>query len=1021
MLLRRIGLLSLAMLAAACAPGVDKTPGPTEIDTAVFDVTSAVPQIPQPNDLVLTSDVSGLPVPDAQKDLLREFQKAGGFPNDQEVAITIDFQSTNISSSGLPTSSAPDLDLTTVIPGQTVVVIANATGVGGGVSQATLEPVTAADYSKGTDRGTLTLHNKGHLRWTAGAEYIVGVRGGPNGVKLTNGHSIAPSSTTFLLIQDKDLSKPENETLIQLQLGSRVAAAAAGAQLEALRQGVFVKAGAFDAVDTAFPHKELALLQTFKVAPLGAAHVETDPAAGKIPLPSDFLLDPANGGKTVVFNTAFGPAAAGLATLDGFSTTAMILAPTSNFVDARTVTKDNVFLYELTAAGPVLVDPATYETEPSAITATPANTTCGATGPCFSPTIGLQPAAPAVSNNLTSKPLKEKTEYGVIITNRVKDLGGLGLSRSTIGKLLLFTSPLATGTTSNLIGIPPSQAVPLESMRQAVAVLVQKATADHKITGSAEVAMAYTFRTQSITADALNLGAAPYAKLPAATGVPFCATPSNPTACIKNESPAAAFDRFGVDKVKVPFSHLAAILEVQIITLNLLDPATGAFRSDQTVCANPDPTQNPCLEFIKANVAVPNLLAAGVTPPPLCPDGSGLRCAPLVVFRHGINGGRGQMLPIADTLAASGMVTVAIDANKQGERAYCSQDAECVPGFKCISDATLKGQADKVPPGYCQAAGTTASAANLGKNLLYRPVLCPIIGNCPTYDPTNQVNATGGVPVNSGEYLISVNFFRTRDSFRQDILDESQLIRVMAPLTTPAANTHLVYEALKTAGIQINPAQVYYVGQSLGAINGTVDAAVNPRISKVALNVGGGTVVDTYTNSPSFSTQIAALLASVGIDKAKDPAGYLQFLSVAKWILDPADPINFAQYLKLKPLPNLLANPNGSVPQTAKKVLGQRAQCDSTVPDLFEVLLANNIGLSPLSQTTATVTVFTTDQSFTTPLTCPPFAASPGAGVVSHAFLTNFTNVSLTNQAQADIANFFLTDALPAPVRIPAP
>jgi len=89
------------------------------------------------------------------------------------------------------------------------------------------------------------------------------------------------------------------------------------------------------------------------------------------------------------------------------------------------------------------------------------------------------------------------------------------------------------------------------------------------------------------------------------------------------------------------------------------------------------------------------------------------------------------------------------------------------------------------------------------------------------------------------------------------------------------------------------------------------------------------------------------------------------------------------------------------------------------VPDLFEVLLANNVGLSPVSASASTVTVFTTDPSFNSPRTCPPFAASPGAGAVKHGFLNNFEVPSLTNQAQADIANFFATDALPAPVRVP--
>ena len=137
------------------------------------------------------------------------------------------------------------------------------------------------------------------------------------------------------------------------------------------------------------------------------------------------------------------------------------------------------------------------------------------------------------------------------------------------------------------------------------------------------------------------------------------------------------------------------------------------------------------------------------------------------------------------------------------------------------------------------------------------------------------------------------------------------------------------------------------------------------------------------------------------------------------YILDPADPMNFAQYLKLKQLPDLLADQTGATPMTPKKVLGQRAQCDATVPDVFQILLYNNVGLTPLSLTSSQVTVFTSDPTgaANNPFVCP-------SGLVAHGFLTNWTSPNagsptLTTQAQNDIANFFQTDALPAPVRVP--
>jgi len=40
--------------------------------------------------------------------------------------------------------------------------------------------------------------------------------------------------------------------------------------------------------------------------------------------------------------------------------------------------------------------------------------------------------------------------------------------------------------------------------------------------------------------------------------------------------------------------------------------------------------------------------------------------------------------------------------------------------------------------------------------------------------------------------------------FRQDIIDQSALVRVMAPIAVPATGTHYVYETMKAAGMQVN-------------------------------------------------------------------------------------------------------------------------------------------------------------------------------------------------------------------------
>lgn len=301
-------------------------------------------------------------------------------------------------------------------------------------------------------------------------------------------------------------------------------------------------------------------------------------------------------------------------------------------------------------------------------------------------------------------------------------------------------------------------------------------------------------------------------------------------------------------------------------------------------------------------------------------------------------------------------------------------------------------------PGTCGAAGYAT-----------HPVSPTCVGACATA-------ATDGVSLVSGNYLISSNFFRTRDSLRQDLIDQSQLVRVMAFVPTSAPPTgHVVFDHMAARGVVIDPATVYYSGKSLGAIQGAMNVATNPRISKAGLNVGGGTVVDLFTQSPAFASQVSQLLTGLGI--APGTSQYLQFLVVAKTILDPADPVNFVGHLTHDTLPNLL----GTGAQAPKKVLAQMANCDQTVTNPFNLIYASNIPLAPLPSSpaffgggTGTLQLFVTAPFDPATFgTCSPLPAS----AVEHSFLTDWLSPTLTENAQTDMARFVMTDAAPPTVQ----
>src|SRR6266702_4628203 len=452
---RRLLTAALASVAiGACAPSIEKHQNPASTDYVVFD--PATSQIPLPNDLALQTAATQA---GANGELLRSFVAQGGFPNDQEVPITVDVQRFSY---GATTQKAPPTE-----PVDTSTVVVNGAGgkpptvalfekKAGAAAAAPVDPTTiTVAYVEQADRGTITIHNKAHAvtlspgdviksqRWNPGSQYVVLVNGGPNGVKLQGGGELTAMPTMFLLTQGVDLSLPQNQYL--LPGDGRQGRAATGAQLEAIRQS-YIKAGLIgtgSAAEQLFgpgATKGLLSIQTFQIAPAPVAgapstFVVTDASAGIVPLPSDLLLDPTT--NKVVNNPAFGGLAAGIATLDGFSTTAMELSQTTAPVVAATVTKDTVFLYDLSnPAAPVRLKElqetlgtggtgAAFVAEPFVITqklvgGVPTPCTAGDSAAlCASTAIGLQPAVPVplgpTGPFLALPPLKEGVEYAVLV------------------------------------------------------------------------------------------------------------------------------------------------------------------------------------------------------------------------------------------------------------------------------------------------------------------------------------------------------------------------------------------------------------------------------------------------------------------------------------------------------------------------------------------------------------------------------------------------------------------------------
>src|SRR5262249_55642119 len=161
----------------------------------------------------------------------------------------------------------------------------------------------------------------------------------------------------------------------------------------------------------------------------------------------------------------------------------------------------------------------------------------------------------------------------------------------------------------------------------------------------------------------------------------------------------------------------------------------------------------------------------------------------------------------------------------------------------------------------------------------------------------------------------------TRDCFRQTAVDLLQLVR--------AIQTGIDLDG--DGSPDLDASHIYYAGQSLGAIYGTILNALEPNIRAAALNVGGGTITDIARWSPvspglpgdPLRLPNPPLLNQgdtwnedyvlrdqpvklIGVPGALD---IQNFLETVEWLGTIGDPLAYAPHLKTSPLPGLAAKP----------------------------------------------------------------------------------------------------------------
>jgi hypothetical protein len=267
---------------------------------------------------------------------------------------------------------------------------------------------------------------------------------------------------------------------------------------------------------------------------------------------------------------------------------------------------------------------------------------------------------------------------------------------------------------------------------------------------------------------------------------------------------------------------------------------------------------------------------------------------PVVIYGHGLGDSRfGGPSLLANVFAGDGMATIAISAVGHGGGAG-----------GLLSIQTFSGALSVAAPG--------------------RGV---------------DLNNDGVIDSSEGCFALPSSPLGVRDCLRQTTVDLMQLVRVIR------------------AGLDIDgdgspdfdPDRIYYAGQSLGAIYGTMFLAVEPNVKYAVLNSGGGSVVDIGRWSLTLSALTAQnlglrqpplqfndnyVLRDQPAKNVSDPSAIevQNVLETLEWLQAEGDPAAYAVHLKTAPLEG--------VPE--KSVLWQFAWGDRTVPNPAQSALVRN-------------------------------------------------------------------------------
>jgi hypothetical protein len=400
----------------------------------------------------------------------------------------------------------------------------------------------------------------------------------------------------------------------------------------------------------------------------------------------------------------------------------------------------------------------------------------------------------------------------------------------------------------------------------------------------------------------------------------------------------------------------------------------------------------------------------------------------VTIFGHDLTrsraDGAGGVLALALTLTASPycQVVIAADVVWHGDRSFCagslpflqtiiptatSDDDACVVFVPGPPPQILPGRCNEDPAsesfGRCIArppvdrAQCTGTGDEFCSRATVRQGLCLSDGFCEGGDFRRDFSQT---PLISGWNILNLNnLFTTRDNFRQQVVDLAQLTRVINARGPESLNAQL--------GSILGPGPtttINYAGQGLGGILGTLYTSVSPDVHNVVLNAPGGDPAGILLLSRQFTPFRAAFLRTLA-DQGIHPGeiGFDTFVGTAKWILDPADPLNMIFSVRNGP----------SMPVGSRNALIQYITVDEVIPnETTEELISAANDRSGTFNMVETSLFSPTESDY--PPSCTPEGMCDSNVLSRHGFLLLSPLPALTTAARCEVANYVTSGSVDA-------